>query len=86
VVNRVQAGQQLGNYRLLRRLGAGGFAEVYLGEHRYLQRQVAIKVPLVDLSGDDKESETVFWNARRSCCMAKRAREEKFFASFVLCD
>jgi len=57
VVNRVQAGQQLGNYRLVRRLGAGGFAEVYLGEHRYLKRQVAIKVLLVSLAGDDKESE-----------------------------
>ncbi len=57
MVNRVQAGQQLGNYRLVRRLGAGGFAEVYLGEHRYLKRQVAIKVLLVELSGDDRESE-----------------------------
>ena len=57
MVNRVQAGQQLGNYRLVRRLGAGGFAEVYLGEHRYLKRQVAIKVLLVSLAGDDKESE-----------------------------
>ena len=57
MVNRVQAGQQLGNYRLVQRLGVGGFAEVYLGEHRYLKRQVAIKVLLVELSGDDKESE-----------------------------
>ena len=57
MVNRVQAGQQLGNYRLLQRLGEGGFAEVYLGEHRYLQRRVAIKVLLVALAGDDKESQ-----------------------------
>jgi FtsH-binding integral membrane protein len=57
VVNRVQAGQQLGNYRLLQQLGTGGFAEVYLGEHRYLKRQVAIKVLQVSLAGDDKESE-----------------------------
>lgn len=57
MINRVQAGQQLGNYRLVRQLGSGGFAEVYLGEHRYLKRQVAIKVLQVSLAGDDKESE-----------------------------
>jgi eukaryotic-like serine/threonine-protein kinase len=36
--------QQLGNYRLIRQLGAGGFAEVYLGEHTYLKTSAAIKV------------------------------------------
>ncbi len=39
-----RVGQQLGNYRLLRLLGRGGFAEVYLGEHLYLKRRAAIKV------------------------------------------
>lgn len=37
-------GQQLGNYHLLRVLGQGTFAVVYLGEHRYLERLAAIKV------------------------------------------
>jgi serine/threonine protein kinase len=37
-------GQQLGNYRLLRLLGRGGFAEVYLGEHLFLKRRAALKV------------------------------------------
>jgi serine/threonine protein kinase len=37
-------GQQLGNYRLLRLLGQGGFADVYLGEHIHLRTQAAIKV------------------------------------------
>ncbi|HEU5382430.1 MAG TPA: protein kinase [Ktedonobacteraceae bacterium] len=37
-------GQQLGNYRLSRVLGQGGFADVYLGEHIHLNTQAAIKV------------------------------------------
>ena len=37
-------GQQFGNYRLIRILGEGAFAEVYLGEHIYLSTQAAIKV------------------------------------------
>jgi len=42
VVDRI--GQQFGNYRLVRFLGQGGFAEVYLGEHMHLKSQVAVKV------------------------------------------
>lgn len=41
-----RVGQQIGNYRLIRRLGRGGFAEVYLGQHLYLPRQAAIKLLL----------------------------------------
>ena len=39
-----RVGQRLGNYRLTRLLGQGAFADVYLGEHIYLNSQVAIKV------------------------------------------
>ncbi|EFH81960.1 serine/threonine-protein kinase [Ktedonobacter racemifer] len=35
---------QVGNYRVQRRLGRGGFAEVYLGEHIYLKTEAAIKL------------------------------------------
>ncbi len=51
--NRV--GQQLGNYRLIRLLGAGGFAEVYLGEHIHLQTQSAIKLLHTRLANEDVE-------------------------------
>src|SRR5579884_2051284 len=37
-------GQQFGNYRLVRFLGDGGFAEVYLGTHKDLGTEAAIKV------------------------------------------
>src|SRR6516162_2878139 len=36
--------QRLGNYRLIQRLGRGAFADVYLGEHLYLNTPSAVKV------------------------------------------
>ena len=50
-----RVGQQLGNYRLVRLLGRGGFAEVYLGEHIYLDTQAAIKVLYTYLACDELE-------------------------------
>jgi serine/threonine-protein kinase len=38
------SGKQLGDYRLLRRLGRGGMADVYLAEQASLRRRVAFKV------------------------------------------
>jgi WD40 repeat protein/tRNA A-37 threonylcarbamoyl transferase component Bud32 len=37
-------GKQFGNYDVIRLLGEGGFAEVYLGKHRHLNTLAAIKV------------------------------------------
>jgi serine/threonine protein kinase len=48
-------GQRLGNYRLLRLLGKGAFAEVYLGEHLYLGTYAAIKVIHNSLNEQDEE-------------------------------
>ncbi len=56
MVDRV--GQQLGNYRLLRLLGQGGQASVYLGEHIYLKSLAAVKVLGVALS---EEEQTAFF-------------------------
>jgi serine/threonine protein kinase len=52
MVDRV--GQQLGNYRLTRPLGKGGFAEVYLGEHLRLHTQAAVKVLYARLASHDE--------------------------------
>lgn len=48
-------GQQLGRYRLTRLLGHGGFADVYLGEHIYLDTLAAIKTLDTRLSRDEIE-------------------------------
>lgn len=47
------SGKRLGGYQILRRLGRGGMAEVYLAEQTTLRRQVAIKVLKQDLAGQD---------------------------------
>lgn len=45
-------GKQLNDYRVLRRLGRGAMAEVYLAEQISLRRQVALKVLSAELAHD----------------------------------
>jgi eukaryotic-like serine/threonine-protein kinase len=47
-------GRQFGNYRLVKLLGEGGFAEVYLGEHVYLGTQAAVKVLISQLTDEGR--------------------------------
>jgi serine/threonine protein kinase len=63
-----RVGQQLGNYRLIRLLGEGGFAEVYLGEHIHLGTETAIKVLTARLSSDEIEQ---FRNEARTIARLK---------------
>jgi len=53
------SGQQIGSYRLLRRLGFGGFASVYLGQHvRIATQQAAIKLlHIVDVDSQKFQQE-----------------------------
>src|SRR4249920_589810 len=46
------SGRQLGDYRLLRRLGRGAMADVYLAEQGSLRRQIAFKVLKRELADD----------------------------------
>src|SRR6266567_483169 len=48
--------KQLGNYRLLRLIGLGGFAEVYMAEHIHLDTKAAIKLLFTKLAEDDIEA------------------------------
>lgn len=48
-----RVGEQLGKYRLVRLLGRGSFAEVYLGEHVHLKTEAAVKVLRTQLADDD---------------------------------
>lgn len=46
------SGRTLGDFKLLRRLGRGAMAEVYLAEQKKLRRQVAMKILKLHLAGD----------------------------------
>ena len=46
--------KQLGQYRLKRRIGAGGMGEVYLAEHQLLKRPCVIKLIRPEKAGDPK--------------------------------
>ncbi|MGH2494727.1 MAG: serine/threonine protein kinase [Ktedonobacteraceae bacterium] len=50
-----RVGQQVGNYRLERLLGSGGFADVYLGKQVYLDSLAAIKLLKTTLTEGDIE-------------------------------
>jgi len=59
-----RTGQRYGNYRLIRHIGHGGYAEVYLAEHIHLpNRQCAIKL-LTGTNLEDSQREEFLGEAR----------------------
>jgi len=48
----LQSGTPLGSYHLIRRLGAGGFGEVWEARHQLLARPAAVKLMLGNCAGD----------------------------------
>ena len=63
------SGRQLGDYRLLRRLGRGAMAEVYLAEQCSLGRQVAIKVLKPELATDQTYIQRFLREARAAASL-----------------
>jgi serine/threonine protein kinase len=61
--------QQIGGYRVLKRLGAGGMGMVYAGEDPVLQRQVAIKVMLPSLRASKSGRERFLHEARAAAAV-----------------
>ena len=64
------SGRRLGGYRLLRRLGQGAMAEVYLAEQKSLKRLVAVKILKPQLAVDET-------------CRARFQREAEAAAALV---
>src|SRR5215469_5483048 len=53
IIEQPPGGAKVGNYLLLRKLGRGGYAHVYLAEHLYLKHQVALKLLNLSLPHDE---------------------------------
>jgi serine/threonine protein kinase/tetratricopeptide (TPR) repeat protein len=63
----------IGPYRVLRRLGEGGFGAVYLADDEDLQRQVAVKVPRNDRFPSPQDLERFLNDARTAARLSHPA-------------
>jgi serine/threonine-protein kinase len=64
-----EAGETLGPYTIVRRLGAGAMGEVYQGRHRHMGRDAAIKVLRAELTEDSEVVSRFFTEARATAAV-----------------
>ncbi|MGE0858748.1 MAG: serine/threonine-protein kinase [Gammaproteobacteria bacterium] len=67
-------GSTLGKYQIVRRIGAGNMATVYMGHDPFIDRPVAVKVAKPDPSGDGEASEfykQLFFNEAQTAGLLK---------------
>ena len=60
----IEAGQSIGNYRILSKIGTGGMGAVYLAEHPLIGKKVALKVIHRELAGNQDVVSRFFQEAR----------------------
>ena len=60
----------IGQYRIVRKIGAGGMGLVFLGEHTLLGRRAAIKTLLPTMSANREIVERFFNEARATSAIA----------------
>jgi len=62
----IGAGQELGGYTIIKRIGGGGLGEVFLAQHRRVNRRAAVKVLLPELAQKQSVLEQFFKEARNT--------------------
>src|SRR3954447_1056713 len=60
----------IGQYRIVRKIGAGGMGMVFLGEHTLLGRRAAIKTLLPTVAANKEIVERVFNEARATSAIS----------------
>ncbi|MBA3451863.1 MAG: protein kinase [Deltaproteobacteria bacterium] len=60
----IAAGQTIGNYRILAKIGTGGMGAVYLAEHPQIGKRIALKVIHRELAGNKDVVQRFFQEAR----------------------
>ncbi len=64
--DRLESGQQVSHYRIIRKLGVGGMGEVYLAEDMRLDRTVALKILPADVASDKRRMQRFKQEAKLS--------------------